>query len=183
MLKNQETKEWEAEVVMLKKKHKTEVKEIEKEAAKIKKDLEKMTKKNMQGVFFVADEIDPKTKKKKGMTRQQYRKFLVGAQGKEELEGQDVFHIIAESNGGANHPHNYLKTLSSSFNRSLGDKYDHFNCYLAGLLKTERAVTISKEIGNYKFQSSSKSDATVEAQYLVGRGTALMTRLRYLDKQ
>ena len=59
------------------------------------------------------------------------------------LDGQNVFHIIANSNGGADHPDNFLYALNSTFNRSIGDRYDHFNAFLAGREQTAQAVAAS----------------------------------------
>ena len=61
----------------------------------------------------------------------------------------DVCHIIAESLGGANHPHNYI-LLSSSFNRSVGNRLDDMTCYLAGVEKTRKAIAVSVLMGNTK---------------------------------
>merc|ERR1719158_1632446 len=49
-----------------------------------------------------------------------------------DLSGQDVFHIIANEHGGADHPDNYLYALGETFNRTIGSKFDALNCFLAG---------------------------------------------------
>ena len=77
------------------------------------------------------------------MTEAMYRKKLV-AHGV-RMEGQDVFHIIAAENGGPNHPDNYLFSLGSGFNRSIGHRWDELNCFLAGLEKTRAAWAIAHE--------------------------------------
>ena len=63
-------------------------------------------------------------------------------------EGQHVFHIIANSNGGPDHTHNYLYALGGSFNISIGDRLDHFNCFLAGKEAARRAFNISMKVAN-----------------------------------
>lgn len=72
------------------------------------------------------------------ISKAKYRKYLqrIGL----DLSGQDVFHIIACSNGGPDHKDNYLFALGKSFNRSIGDRHDALNCRLAGLDKTRMAV-------------------------------------------
>ena len=80
------------------------------------------------------------------MKRATYAKHLKTLLGKDAIDGQDVFHIIANSKGGADHPDNFLYCLSSTFNRSIGDKYDDVNAVLAGLKKTEKAVRASIKV-------------------------------------
>ena len=63
-------------------------------------------------------------------------------------EGQHVFHIIANSNGGPDHTHNYLYALGGSFNISIGDRLDHFNCFLAGKAAARNAFNISMKVAN-----------------------------------
>lgn len=63
-----------------------------------------------------------------------------------EHEGQHVFHIIANSNGGPDHTHNYLYALGGTFNITIGDRLDHLNCYLAGAEAARRAVAISRMV-------------------------------------
>merc|ERR1711907_729943 len=60
-------------------------------------------------------------------------------------EGQHVFHIIAVANGGPDHVDNYLYALGGTFNMTIGDNYDHLNCYLAGKEKARRAVEIARK--------------------------------------
>jgi hypothetical protein len=62
---------------------------------------------------------------------------------------QDVFHIIASDNGGADHPENYDLVKGNGFNRAIGSKFDHINCFMAGKLKCEKAVTVSKTLGSH----------------------------------
>ena len=63
-------------------------------------------------------------------------------------EGQHVFHIIANSNGGPDHTHNYLYALGGTFNISIGDRLDHFNCFLAGKAAARNAFNISMKVAN-----------------------------------
>ena len=103
------------------------------------------------------------------------------------LEGQHVFHIIASSHGGADHPDNYLYAIGSTFNITVSDRFDHFNCFLAGQAQTQRAVEVSMRLGNtpchgkpkttYKLRGPS-SDPADEACYLFGKGQALWRRLK-----
>lgn len=106
-----------------------------------------------------------------------------------DITGQDVFHIIANSRGGADHPDNFLYALGSTFNRTIGDGYDDLNAFLAGKEKTKKAVEASMQFGNaldprnknkatkYKCRGRS-SDATDEANFLFGEGQKLMSHLR-----
>jgi hypothetical protein len=126
--------------------------------------------------------LEPKAPPETGeMSRKQYAKVLKDAGL--DLTGQDVFHIIANSHGGADHPDNYLYALGSTFNRTIGDKHDAFNCFLAGKEKTEKAVRVSmkygnakdprgKEIKKYKCRGPS-SDPEDEAGYLFNKGQAM----------
>ena len=107
----------------------------------------------------------------------------------DELEGQDVFHIIANSEGGADHPHNYLYALGSTFNRAIGDKYDDLNAFLAGPEKTERAIRASMEYGNVprngkpaKKYEPIESDPGDEATRLVAKGKKLMMTVRFFRR-
>ena len=61
-------------------------------------------------------------------------------------EGQDVYHIIATAHGGPDHTDNYLFTLGASFNRSISDKFDTFNLFMAGRMKAQKAVKIALEV-------------------------------------
>ena len=160
----------------------------------LKRQREKKTEKTeklMQSAMAAANEIDPLTGQMKGMSTADYAKALNNSLGGQALEGQKMCHIIANANGGADHPDNYL-TLGSKFNKCIGARYDYLNCLLAGQAQTERAVLVSKKMGNkprsakqekkyYEFQSSSQSDATVEAEYLIERGHKFWTALKYLD--
>ena len=108
-------------------------------------------------------------------------KQLLGA---EALVGQDVFHIIAANNGGADHPHNYLYALGSSFNRSIGDRYDDLNCFLAGKEKAKQAVEASMKFGTYNpiARGIPTTDPAEVAACLFGRGQALMSHVRYAKR-
>ena len=61
-------------------------------------------------------------------------------------EDQDVCHIIAHANGGANHRDNYC-VASRSLNRSLGNKNDFYLAEVVGLEQTKKAVAISRTRG------------------------------------
>ena len=79
-------------------------------------------------------------------SRNQYATFLRKS-GLLEAD-QDVFHIIASANGGADHTHNYHFAQNQSWNRAIGSQHDFINCYIAGKIKAEKAVTISRSLGN-----------------------------------
>lgn len=67
---------------------------------------------------------------------------------------QDIFHIIAGANGGADHSDNYHFAQNRAFNRAIGDRYDHVNCYLVGLEKAKKAVLVSVQFSSYKGPSA-----------------------------
>lgn len=78
------------------------------------------------------------------MSTSRYREFL--RESGIDVEGLDVFHIIACSHGGPDHTHNYLFALGSSFNRQIGDQLDALNCFLAGIEKCNKAVAIARKV-------------------------------------
>jgi hypothetical protein len=82
------------------------------------------------------------------MSRETYARHLRALLGENALEGQHVFHIIANSKGGADHPDNFLYALGSTFNQSISDQYDDLNAFLAGPVKTAKAVRASMTFGN-----------------------------------
>jgi len=59
---------------------------------------------------------------------------------------QHACHIIAESNGGANHIDNYY-VAAGSLNQSLGNKNDSYLAEAAGLEQTKKAVAVSRTTG------------------------------------
>ncbi len=61
-------------------------------------------------------------------------------------DGQHVFHIIANSNGGPDHVDNYLYALGGSFNIKIGEHLDHVNCFIAGKKKSQLAATIALHV-------------------------------------
>lgn len=68
-----------------------------------------------------------------------------------------VGHIIAQSNGGADHPDNYLP-LGREINISMQDTSDQFMCFLAGRKRAKRAMQISSELGNMSFKAGNGKD-------------------------
>jgi hypothetical protein len=62
---------------------------------------------------------------------------------------QDVYHIISEANGGANHISNYHCAQNEGLNRAIGCRHDYLNVFLAGLEKAKLAVAVSREFGSY----------------------------------
>jgi len=79
---------------------------------------------------------------------------------------QDVCHIIASANGGADHPDNYV-VLGREFNRCIGARYDHLMCYIAGKEKCQKAVEASMR----RYEGPS-------ADSLYAKGKELMKRIR-----
>ena len=59
---------------------------------------------------------------------------------------QDVCHIVASANGGADHSDNYF-IASSGFNRATGSRNDALIAFIAGREATERAVAASRATG------------------------------------
>ena len=88
----------------------------------------------------------------KTMTTSEYRKYKADI-GDPVKADQDVCHIIADTNGGANHSANYI-ILSRTPNRSIGRRNDAYFAKLAGLEKTREAVEISKKLTGYSGPSA-----------------------------
>ena len=59
---------------------------------------------------------------------------------------QHVCHIIAESNGGANHIDNFF-VAAGSLNQSLGNKNDAYLAEVAGREQVRKAVAVSRTTG------------------------------------
>mmetsp|Transcript_6777 Transcript_6777/g.28028 ORF Transcript_6777/g.28028 Transcript_6777/m.28028 type:complete len:258 (-) Transcript_6777:771-1544(-) len=70
------------------------------------------------------------------MTTKQFREFL---KKWFNVEGMDVAHIIAASNGGPDHVDNYMFVQSSAWNRSLGARFDALNIAMVGQKQAELA--------------------------------------------
>ena len=81
------------------------------------------------------------------MTKATFRSRLKKA-GWSLKPGQDVCHIIAEANGGANHSDNFF-IAGESYNRSTGNRHDQLIAYVAGREAAERAVAISRAMKGY----------------------------------
>jgi hypothetical protein len=81
------------------------------------------------------------------MSRDAYRKHMADSGHPIEAD-QHVCHIIAESNGGANHSDNYM-VLSATVNLATGNRNDSHFAKLAGLEKTKKAVAISIKMCGY----------------------------------
>ena len=138
--------------------------------------------------FNIENEANSK-KPVPGMSRRRYATMLHEMGLNIRDNDQDVFHIIANKNGGADHPDNYLYALGSTFNQSIGANYDDFNRFLAGKEKAAKAIEVSRKYGNaldsrggkpvkyYEFQSGS-SNPDDEAKFLFGRGQALLKAMR-----
>lgn len=97
-------------------------------------------------------------------------------------QDQDVFHIIAKANGGADHPDNYDFARGRAWNIAIGTKFDHINCYQAGKMKCEKAVAISKLWGSHacskKDHPGHKKYDGPSAEELYKNGEALLRDLR-----
>jgi hypothetical protein len=85
---------------------------------------------------------------------------------------QDVFHIIAGHHGGADHPDNYDFVRGRKWNQAISSNYDYINCYLAGETKCEKAVAISKQLGNFCDSKRSKNH-----KYYTGSSAAELHKL------
>jgi hypothetical protein len=79
------------------------------------------------------------------MTKAQFRKLRERA-GFPLNADQHVCHIIAESNGGANHIDNFY-VAAGSLNQSLGNRNDAYLAEAAGLEQTRKAVAVSRSTG------------------------------------
>lgn len=85
------------------------------------------------------------------MTRTKYAAFLKDAGLLTKCpgarhDGQHVFHIIANSNGGPDHVDNYLYALGGLFNIKLRNNYDHVNCFIAGKEKSRLAAKVALRV-------------------------------------
>ena len=81
------------------------------------------------------------------MTKATFRSRMERA-GRPLKPGQDVCHIIAEANGGANHSDNFF-IAGEAFNRSTGNRHDQLIAYIAGREAADRAVAISRAMNGY----------------------------------
>ena len=81
------------------------------------------------------------------MSRDAYRKYLTDI-GRPVEGDQDICHIIASANGGADHSDNYT-VASSSLNRSIGNRNDSILARTVGLEATRKAVEISRSMNGY----------------------------------
>ena len=54
--------------------------------------------------------------------------------------------MLPVTDGGPDHVDNYLYALGGSFNMSISNKFDCFNCYMAGLIKAEKAVAVALRV-------------------------------------
>ena len=79
------------------------------------------------------------------ISKAQYRK-LRESNGFPLSSDQHVCHIIAESNGGADHIDNYY-VAAGSLNQSLGNRNDFYLAEAAGLEQTKKAVAVSRTTG------------------------------------
>lgn len=110
-------------------------------------------------------------------SRQAYRKWL----GTLIERDQDVFHIIATANGGADHPDNYDFARGSSWNRAIGRRFDDINCYQVGKIKCAKAVRISQLLGSHSCSNhhpKQKKYTGRTAMELYVQGEAAMRDLR-----
>jgi hypothetical protein len=61
---------------------------------------------------------------------------------------QQVCHIIARANGGADHTHNYF-IAGGDFNKIASNRMDHVMAFLVGIHKANMAVDASAAYGSY----------------------------------
>lgn len=99
------------------------------------------------------------------LTRAKLRKQMTRAGFRPEPD-QHALHIIALHNGGANHLDNYHGFGGGVLNSTLQHRYDTIQCYWAGLLKTRKAVAISKRLGT--FDLGPHAGMTAEQLYHLG---------------
>ena len=126
------------------------------------------------------------------MTRAVYARCLRVLLDSDEIDGQDVLHIISSSKGGADHPDNYLYAPSYTSGRPLavvGD-YDSLTAFAAGKAKTVKAIRVSRMFGNRispdhdvidakgkavkYYQPQHSQDDEAEADWLYSMGQKLM---------
>ena len=62
--------------------------------------------------------------------------------------GQNVCHIIAKKNGGADHPDNYV-IADARFNQKSHDDNDEYYAAIVGHVRVQGAVDISRSLGTY----------------------------------
>jgi hypothetical protein len=79
------------------------------------------------------------------MTKARFRKLMADRGFPLEAD-QHVCHIIAESNGGANHIDNFF-VAAGSLNQSLGNRNDAYLAGVAGLEQVRKAVAVSRTTG------------------------------------
>lgn len=99
----------------------------------------------------------------------------------------DVFHIVANEHGGADHPDNYNIAQGSGYNRSIGSRFDDLNLYFAGKDRSTKAIQASMTFGNVsrkgkppiKYVPQHSSTAEGEAHYRFQAGEALFKRMRW----
>eukprot|EP00955_Chlamydomonas_euryale_P020459 216877-Chlamydomonas_euryale.AAC.6 len=65
----------------------------------------------------------------------------------EHYKGQHACHIIAASNGGADHTDNF-RLMGAELNMGLKDKWDGINVFLVGMEQAKKAVARSVIVGN-----------------------------------
>lgn len=111
------------------------------------------------------------------MSRATYRQRLRAA-GVIIYSDQDVLHIVASENGGADCAENYLFVGSRSPNRAMGSRYDYFYAWLAGTAHAREAVRVSRLYGNAK----GKRYTGPSAEQLITRGNTLSREIRLWDK-
>lgn len=72
---------------------------------------------------------------------------------------QHVCHIVAATNGGADHPSNYA-ILGEGWNCYSRHVHDDINCFLVGKAKAAAAVEVSRRYGNRRGKYYDGPDAT-----------------------
>lgn len=85
------------------------------------------------------------------MTRQEYRMFLK-LRGIKIYPDQNICHLIAFIDGGADHIDNFV-VASASLNQSLGNRHDYYLAEVVGLEMMKKAVAVSRKTG-YKGPSA-----------------------------
>jgi len=67
-----------------------------------------------------------------------------------DMQDKHVSHIIARANGGADHFDNYIP-FPKYLNLQFGNRMDHLMCFLVGEEQAEKAIVVSRQLGNRKY--------------------------------
>ena len=105
------------------------------------------------------------------MTRQTYRRHnqtRLDSLKREHRRDFHVGHIVAENNGGPNHPDNYC-IVAANVNMSIQDKHDDIMFWLAGREKTAQAVRAARIHSGYKLTVAEAEKIRHQAEMQLSR--------------